>query len=87
MSNSDSPAISTSVSQETHQKQGVAEMYVGRRGPVSVITVLFPSLCGYFNIFFLLLKVPLVLDTKGFMQPKEPIVLKMVPRGHADLKK
>ncbi|NXV15538.1 CP3AC protein, partial [Cepphus grylle] len=31
--------------------------------------------------------VPLVLDTKGFMQPKEPIVLKMVPRGHADLKK
>uniref|UniRef100_A0A6G1RU84 Cytochrome P450 family 3 subfamily A member 4 n=1 Tax=Hypotaenidia okinawae TaxID=2861861 RepID=A0A6G1RU84_9GRUI len=24
--------------------------------------------------------IPLVLDTKGFMQPKDPIVLKMVPR-------
>ncbi|XP_009888357.1 PREDICTED: cytochrome P450 3A24-like [Charadrius vociferus] len=30
--------------------------------------------------------VPLVLDTKGFIQPKKPIVLKMVPRAHADLK-
>ncbi|NWU99916.1 C340 protein, partial [Upupa epops] len=28
--------------------------------------------------------IPLVLDTKGFMQPKQPIVLKMVPRAHAD---
>ncbi|XP_074014335.1 cytochrome P450 3A12-like [Numenius arquata] len=31
--------------------------------------------------------IPLVLDTKGFVQPKQPIVLKMVPRAHADLKK
>ncbi|NWH58597.1 CP3AC protein, partial [Geococcyx californianus] len=31
--------------------------------------------------------IPLVLDTKGFMQPKKPIVLKMVPRGHANLEK
>lgn len=31
--------------------------------------------------------IPLVLDTKGFMQPKKPIVLKMVPRVHGDLKK
>ncbi|KAF1522137.1 Cytochrome P450 3A24, partial [Eudyptes sclateri] len=31
--------------------------------------------------------IPLVLDTKGFMQPKKPIVLKMVPRAHADLEK
>ncbi|NXU59563.1 CP3AC protein, partial [Turnix velox] len=31
--------------------------------------------------------IPLVLDTKGFMQPKEPIVLKVVPRAHADQKK
>ncbi|XP_027569035.2 cytochrome P450 3A29-like [Pipra filicauda] len=31
--------------------------------------------------------IPLVLDSKGFMQPKKPIVLKMVPRGQADLKK
>ncbi|KAM6121667.1 cytochrome P450 3A29-like [Phoenicopterus ruber ruber] len=31
--------------------------------------------------------IPLVLDTKGFMQPKQPIVLKMVPRAHADLEK
>ncbi|NXS10020.1 CP3AC protein, partial [Neodrepanis coruscans] len=31
--------------------------------------------------------IPLVLDTKGFMQPKKPIVLKMVPRAQADLKK
>ncbi|XP_059717830.1 cytochrome P450 3A19-like isoform X2 [Haemorhous mexicanus] len=30
---------------------------------------------------------PLVLDSKGFMQPKKPIVLKMVPRAQADLKK
>ncbi|NXN94593.1 CP3AO protein, partial [Rhinopomastus cyanomelas] len=28
--------------------------------------------------------IPLVLDTKGFMQPKQPIVLKMVPRARAD---
>ncbi|NXI64072.1 CP3AO protein, partial [Anseranas semipalmata] len=28
--------------------------------------------------------IPLVLDTKGFMQPKKPIVLKMVPRAHGD---
>ncbi|NXS30473.1 CP3AO protein, partial [Pomatostomus ruficeps] len=28
--------------------------------------------------------IPLVLDTKGFMQPKKPIVLKMVPRVQAD---
>ncbi|XP_051488025.1 cytochrome P450 3A29-like [Apus apus] len=31
--------------------------------------------------------IPLVLDSKGFMQPKYPIVLKMVPRAHADLEK
>ncbi|XP_074960951.1 cytochrome P450 3A29-like [Phalacrocorax aristotelis] len=31
--------------------------------------------------------IPLVLDTKGFMQPKQPIVLKMVPRAHDDLEK
>ncbi|NXY82688.1 CP3AT protein, partial [Alcedo cyanopectus] len=31
--------------------------------------------------------IPLVLDTKGFMQPKQPIVLKMVPRAHADVEK
>ncbi|XP_057891786.1 cytochrome P450 3A29-like [Melospiza georgiana] len=31
--------------------------------------------------------IPLVLDSKGFMQPKKPIVLKMVPRAQADLKK
>ncbi|NXX47801.1 CP3AC protein, partial [Tricholaema leucomelas] len=31
--------------------------------------------------------IPLVLDSKGFMQPKEPIVLKMVPRSHADTEK
>ncbi|XP_025971986.2 cytochrome P450 3A12-like isoform X2 [Dromaius novaehollandiae] len=31
--------------------------------------------------------IPLVLDTQGFMQPKKPIVLKMVPRGCADLEK
>ncbi|XP_075021434.1 cytochrome P450 3A29-like [Calonectris borealis] len=31
--------------------------------------------------------IPLVLDTKGFMQPKKPIVLKMVPRAQADLEK
>ncbi|NXS60233.1 CP3AT protein, partial [Brachypteracias leptosomus] len=31
--------------------------------------------------------IPLVLDTKGFMQPKQPIVLKMVPRAHADTEK
>ncbi|NXT47657.1 CP3AC protein, partial [Pluvianellus socialis] len=31
--------------------------------------------------------IPLVLDTKGFMQPKKPIVLKMVPRAHDDLEK
>ncbi|XP_014725997.1 PREDICTED: cytochrome P450 3A29-like [Sturnus vulgaris] len=31
--------------------------------------------------------IPLVLDSKGFMQPKQPIVLKMVPRAQADLKK
>ncbi|XP_068002743.1 cytochrome P450 3A40-like [Melanerpes formicivorus] len=29
--------------------------------------------------------IPLVLDSKGFMQPKDPIVLKMVPRSHADV--
>uniref|UniRef100_G1MWT3 unspecific monooxygenase n=1 Tax=Meleagris gallopavo TaxID=9103 RepID=G1MWT3_MELGA len=29
--------------------------------------------------------IPLVLDTKGFMQPKKPIVLKMIPRAHGDL--
>ncbi|XP_074866394.1 cytochrome P450 3A21-like [Carettochelys insculpta] len=28
--------------------------------------------------------VPLVLDTKGFLQPKKPIILKMVPRTHVD---
>lgn len=63
-------------------------MSVGCRGPAGVMTVLFPSLRGYF-VFFLfspLLKIPLVLDTKGFIQPKQPIVLKMVPRAHADLK-
>ncbi|XP_068556020.1 cytochrome P450 3A30-like isoform X1 [Anas acuta] len=31
--------------------------------------------------------IPLVLDTKGFMQPKKPIVLKMVPRVRGDLEK
>ncbi|NXF01135.1 CP3AC protein, partial [Smithornis capensis] len=31
--------------------------------------------------------IPLVLDSKGFIQPKKPIVLKMVPRAQADLKK
>ncbi|XP_041575123.2 cytochrome P450 3A19 [Taeniopygia guttata] len=31
--------------------------------------------------------IPLDLDSKGFMQPKKPIVLKMVPRAQADLKK
>nr|XP_013811097.1 PREDICTED: cytochrome P450 3A8-like isoform X2 [Apteryx mantelli mantelli]XP_013811098.1 PREDICTED: cytochrome P450 3A8-like isoform X3 [Apteryx mantelli mantelli] len=31
--------------------------------------------------------IPLVLDTQGFMQPKQPIILKMVPRGCADLEK
>ncbi|XP_072734054.1 cytochrome P450 3A12-like isoform X3 [Ciconia boyciana] len=31
--------------------------------------------------------IPLVLDTKVFMQPKKPIVLKMVPRAHGDLEK
>ncbi|KAI1233712.1 Cytochrome P450 3A1, partial [Lamprotornis superbus] len=30
--------------------------------------------------------IPLVLDSKGFMQPKQPIVLKMVPRAQADLR-
>ncbi|XP_050836242.1 cytochrome P450 3A12-like [Serinus canaria] len=30
--------------------------------------------------------IPLVLDSKGFMQPKKPIVLKMVPRAQADPK-
>ncbi|KAL8175054.1 UNVERIFIED_CONTAM: Cytochrome P450 3A9 [Gekko kuhli] len=29
-------------------------------------------------------QIPLELDTKGFMQPKKPIVLKMVPRGRAE---
>ncbi|NXP18603.1 CP3AT protein, partial [Scytalopus superciliaris] len=28
--------------------------------------------------------IPLVLDSKGFVQPKKPIVLKMVPRAQAD---
>ncbi|NWW30698.1 CP3AT protein, partial [Panurus biarmicus] len=28
--------------------------------------------------------IPLILDSKGFMQPKKPIVLKMVPRAQAD---
>ncbi|XP_053936773.1 cytochrome P450 3A29-like isoform X2 [Cuculus canorus] len=31
--------------------------------------------------------IPLVLDTKSFMQPKKPIVLKVVPRAHANLEK
>ncbi|NXP12998.1 CP3AO protein, partial [Thinocorus orbignyianus] len=31
--------------------------------------------------------IPLVMDAKGFMQPKKPIILKMVSRAHADLKK
>ncbi|OXB82762.1 UNVERIFIED_CONTAM: hypothetical protein H355_000460 [Colinus virginianus] len=31
--------------------------------------------------------IPLVLDTKGFMQPKKPIILKMVPRAHSDPQK
>ncbi|NXK48339.1 CP3AC protein, partial [Chauna torquata] len=31
--------------------------------------------------------IPMVLDKKGFMQPKKPIVLKMVPRVHGDLEK
>ncbi|NXY33318.1 CP3AC protein, partial [Pomatorhinus ruficollis] len=30
--------------------------------------------------------IPLILDSKGFLQPKKPIVLKMVPRAQADLK-
>ncbi|NXD61739.1 CP3AO protein, partial [Eolophus roseicapillus] len=29
--------------------------------------------------------IPLVLDMKGFMQPKKPIILKMVPRAYADM--
>ncbi|KAM9556338.1 LOW QUALITY PROTEIN: cytochrome P450 3A29-like [Guaruba guarouba] len=29
--------------------------------------------------------IPLVLDTKAFMQPKKPVILKMVPRAHADV--
>uniref|UniRef100_A0A672U6I3 CP3AC protein n=1 Tax=Strigops habroptila TaxID=2489341 RepID=A0A672U6I3_STRHB len=29
--------------------------------------------------------IPLVLDATGFMQPKKPIILKMVPRAHADV--
>ncbi|XP_074742235.1 cytochrome P450 3A29-like isoform X2 [Strix uralensis] len=28
--------------------------------------------------------IPLVLDTKGFMQPKKPIVLKMIPRAYLE---
>nr|XP_009934832.1 PREDICTED: cytochrome P450 3A29-like [Opisthocomus hoazin] len=28
--------------------------------------------------------IPLVLDSRSFLQPKKPIVLKMVPRAHAD---
>uniref|UniRef100_A0A8C0GDX0 Cytochrome P450 n=1 Tax=Chelonoidis abingdonii TaxID=106734 RepID=A0A8C0GDX0_CHEAB len=28
--------------------------------------------------------IPLVLDTKGFLQPKKPIILKMVPRTHVN---
>ncbi|TFK10501.1 arginyl-tRNA--protein transferase 1 [Platysternon megacephalum] len=28
--------------------------------------------------------IPLVLDTKGFLQPKKPIILKMAPRTHVD---
>ncbi|NWV68791.1 CP3AC protein, partial [Malurus elegans] len=31
--------------------------------------------------------IPLVLHSKGFLQPQKPIVLKMVPRAQADLKK
>ncbi|NWI67289.1 C340 protein, partial [Todus mexicanus] len=31
--------------------------------------------------------IPLVLDSKGFMKPKQPIVLKMVPRVHVDVEK
>ncbi|NXJ08734.1 C340 protein, partial [Odontophorus gujanensis] len=31
--------------------------------------------------------IPLVLDTKGFMQPKKPIILTMVPRAHGDPQK
>ncbi|XP_009991983.1 PREDICTED: cytochrome P450 3A12-like [Chaetura pelagica] len=31
--------------------------------------------------------IPLVLDSRGFMQPKYPIILKMVPRAHGDLEK
>ncbi|XP_064009721.1 cytochrome P450 3A29-like isoform X2 [Pogoniulus pusillus] len=31
--------------------------------------------------------IPLVLDTKGFMQPKQPVVLKMVPRSQANMEK
>ncbi|XP_050173729.1 cytochrome P450 3A29-like [Myiozetetes cayanensis] len=31
--------------------------------------------------------IPLVLDLRGFIQPKKPIVLKMVPRAQADPKK
>ncbi|KAM9261528.1 LOW QUALITY PROTEIN: cytochrome P450 3A12-like [Cariama cristata] len=31
--------------------------------------------------------IPLVLDTKGFMQSKQPVVLTMVPRARADLEK
>ncbi|CAM4620332.1 cytochrome P450 3A24 [Caretta caretta] len=28
--------------------------------------------------------IPLVMDTKGFLQPKKPVILKMVPRTHVD---
>lgn len=64
-------------------------MYVGCRDPVSVMTLLFPSLHGYFVfvLFFLLLKIPLVLDTKGVIRPKKPIVLKVVPRAQANPEK
>jgi len=60
---------------------------VGGGGVFHDMKVLLPvlngtSVCCLFVSFFL--KIPLVLDTKGFMQPKKPIILKMVPRAHSD---
>lgn len=64
-------------------------MCVGCRGSLIFMTALFPifpHLTWYFWFSFFL-KIPLVLDTKGFMQPKKPIVLKMVPRVRGDPEK
>lgn len=62
-------------------------MRVGWKGVFYDVKVLLPILNGtsVCCLFLFFLKIPLVLDTKGFMQPKKPIVLKMVPRAHGDL--